>query len=98
MYEVLISPRYHWPSRAGTLNSYAAQKGAVDKVTGEELYDLVVRSKHRCHWCGWKLKVGRRSAKRRLLTFDHKIRLADDGTNTIDNLVVACFQCNSNRH
>ena len=38
-----------------------------------------------CHWCGKRAKK---------LTIDHVVPVSRGGTNEIDNLVFACFDCN----
>jgi len=40
-----------------------------------------------CYWCG----------KRPATTRDHRVRLIDGGSNSPDNIVFACEQCNYGR-
>lgn len=45
----------------------------------------------RCHWCNRRLK------KITDATIDHKIPRAKGGTNSQDNLVLACLNCNQDK-
>lgn len=100
---------YPWEQRAQRLNltvierwekwGYASPE-AVGKVTGEELYHLVAKAKGRCYWCGIVCKLGGRCSSRSTrpcLTFDHLMPLYRGGLNIIQNLVVACYRCNTSR-
>ncbi len=46
------------------------------------------RDNYKCHYCGQKVNENN-------ATLDHKIPLSKGGTNSKDNLVVCCFECNS---
>jgi 5-methylcytosine-specific restriction endonuclease McrA len=39
-----------------------------------------------------------RAKTKKIATVEHVVRLADGGTNSIKNLVVACVECNSRRN
>src|SRR3990167_7311576 len=50
-------------------------------------FKILLRDNFICQYCG-------RKAPEVKLEIDHKIPLSKKGTNTPDNLVVACFECN----
>lgn len=59
----------------------------------------------RCFYCdvktwikeGQKLSEISKDALKTMATIEHLERLADDGSNSADNIVVACHECNSRR-
>lgn len=58
---------------------------------------LIGRDGHRCAWCGRGLK-SRGLAKGNLIaTADHVIPKSKGGGNALDNLILACHQCNGRR-
>lgn len=57
------------------------------KVSASELASLQRASGGYCHYCG----------KKKRLSFDHVVPLKLGGKNTIDNMVMACLNCNSQK-
>lgn len=51
-----------------------------------------------CHWCKRKITHSYKVHCHEAATIDHLIRRCDGGPDTIDNLVLACGLCNSQRH
>lgn len=49
----------------------------------------------RCYWCG--LELGRGIGDERWPTIDHRIPTSKGGTNSQDNLVLACLKCNRDK-
>lgn len=64
-----------------------AQKKAVEgSYTSQQLQEQLQRQRSRCYYC--KVKLGD------LYHVDHIVPLSKDGTNNIDNIVLACPPCN----
>lgn len=99
----LIENEQFWIYRAANLNKRAIRKDKNGSVTPGELKNLVITPGLLCYHCNVKCRLGRNSshttktAKSRLLTFDHVVPLCKGGSNTIDNLVVSCKKCNNGR-
>ena len=59
------------------------------------LSELYYNQKGLCHYCGCKTRIsilpGNYPNK---ATIDHKVPKSNGGTNDIDNLVMACTECN----
>jgi 5-methylcytosine-specific restriction endonuclease McrA len=53
--------------------------------------DLLARDGNRCRWCDVPFTSGNPP------TMDHIVALKDGGTDRLDNLVLACAQCNNDR-
>jgi 5-methylcytosine-specific restriction endonuclease McrA len=53
---------------------------------------VVARDKHTCQYCGKPKLYGRN------LTIDHLIPRCNGGSNHVDNLIVACKQCNTKKN
>jgi len=58
-------------------------------LTHEEWEQILERNKHRCYYCGKKLKR---------LTMDHVVPLSKGGKHTKENIVPACKSCNSRKY
>jgi 5-methylcytosine-specific restriction endonuclease McrA len=96
----IVNDNSYWDSRAATLNAYAERKGASDRITGVQLKQLYLESYGECFWCGKAMVLGKAytpGQRDRVMSFDHVIRLVDEGTNTMDNLVCSCRKCNGER-
>jgi hypothetical protein len=70
-------------------------KTPKDKLLSEDYYKnpanrkiIFERDSSKCFYCGQKVNENN-------ATLDHKIPLSKGGTNSKDNLVVCCFECNS---
>lgn len=59
-----------------------------DKITQQELHDLLKNHHYKCFYCKIKVDVGIN------LHFDHKIPLSKNGPHSLENLVPACKTCN----
>lgn len=64
-------------------------------VTVEQLRELVVRSRSRCHYCGVVVKCRCIPAEPR--GFDHVLPRGRGGKHTISNMVVCCWPCNTSK-
>jgi len=69
-------------------NRRARMASAGGSFTGEELRLKYEEYDNRCVYCG----------SNGSLTSDHMVPLARGGSNTIDNIVPACFKCNNEKH
>jgi len=65
----------------------ARKKTNGGTVSKKELTELKAKSLGRCYYCGEKKK----------LSYDHVVPLKMGGRNSIDNLVMACINCNSQK-
>jgi 5-methylcytosine-specific restriction endonuclease McrA len=54
---------------------------------------LVKKSKGRCAYCNRLIGL-KREGKRQRMTIDHIVPRSKGGTNTADNLVASCRDCN----
>lgn len=50
---------------------------------------------HRCCYCGFRMNES--THWRRYPTFEHVIPVSTGGADLPDNIVIACFDCNSSR-
>ena len=60
-------------------------------ITKRTRFEVLRRDSHRCRYCGAGLDDGAR------LTVDHVTPVALGGTDTPDNLVAACIDCNAGK-
>lgn len=58
-----------------------------DKLRQQHIVDLLKHQKHRCWWCGKKIKGNE-------YHIDHVIPIMRGGTNDVSNLRIACPECN----
>ena len=72
---------------ASALQERAKLAGAAGEVSATRLRDRILESGGRCEWCGCNL-VGAE------FELDHIVSLAQGGSHTPANLVVACPSCN----
>ena len=49
----------------------------------------------KCCWCGCKTTLDK--DKRNSVTVEHVVPRAEGGTNSLENLALACYACNNNR-
>ena len=63
------------------------KKANGGKISGDELNAIKDKAKGKCFYCGVKKK----------LSFDHVNPLKLGGTNSVDNIVMACINCNSRK-
>lgn len=89
------------------LQSLKAKTGVLKKLLGihnpyagkgRKITRLIARDGPRCHWCQRVTNPNLPQISPLRSTVDHLIRRADGGSNDMENLVVACRQCNSSRH
>lgn len=66
----------------------------VHKALERKLH-LFKRQKGKCHWC--KRQMNHRHLDPLSATLDHVIPRADGGMGILENLVVACKECNERR-
>ena len=71
-------------------NRKARKKSAGGSHTAVELQEQFHRQRGRCYYC--KVKLGKRWHG------DHIIPLSKGGSNSIDNIVVACPDCNQSKY
>ena len=70
-------------------NAYRARaRAAGGQFTSAEWHALVERHGHKCAYCG---AVGP-------LEVDHRVPLSRGGTNSTDNVLPACRNCNGTKH
>jgi hypothetical protein len=72
---------------ASAMNSRAKSLGKAGRLTIRDLRHRIYESGGRCEWCGVDLV-------RRDFELDHILYLSGGGTNHVDNLAVACPDCN----
>lgn len=72
---------------ASSMNARARRLQANDQLTAGGLRDRIFESRGCCEWCGKDLV-------NQDFELDHVYSLGQRGTNTVDNLVVACPDCN----
>ena len=79
--------RARYATYAATRRARLANAGG--SFTSEEWQALIDRYAGRCAYCG---------AASDELTVDHVVPLSKGGSNAIENIVPACFSCNSAKH
>ena len=72
---------------ASAMNARAKRVKAKGVLTADRLRDRILESGGCCEWCGVDLV-------NQAFELDHVYSLSQQGTNTSDNLVVACPDCN----
>lgn len=72
---------------ASALNARAKQTRAAGRLSAFDLRDRILASGGRCEWCGTGLVNA-------AFELDHIISLKHRGSNTAENLAVACPDCN----
>ena len=83
----------YWRSPKGKtvmMNAMHRRRSRISKtstVTSSEMLALKRKAKS-CYYCGIKTKA---------LTFDHIQPISKEGTHTLDNLIMACAPCNSQK-
>jgi 5-methylcytosine-specific restriction endonuclease McrA len=50
-----------------------------------------------CWYCGKKMSIGLGTGNGDCCTLEHRMALMNGGTNTIDNIVLCCFECNTKK-
>jgi 5-methylcytosine-specific restriction endonuclease McrA len=71
-----------------------ATPGRTERV---ELSDIMGRDGGRCQLCGCKVKMPTGTWSKQMATLDHIIPLSRGGAHTMDNVQLACAQCNSTK-
>lgn len=69
---------------------YRTRKKVTDDGTVTDEFLKALYAMEHCHYCLQYTEPEQRTA-------DHKIALASDGKHSADNLVMACFSCNSSK-
>lgn len=72
---------------ASALNGRAKQARARGRLSACDLRDRIFNSGGRCEWCGRRLVNA-------AFELDHIISLKQRGSNTAENLAIACPDCN----
>lgn len=70
------------------LNERATRRGKRRGISKSLRMDIFERDGFRCQYCGRTIQDGIK------LHVDHKVAVANGGTNDIDNLVTSCDECN----
>lgn len=79
--------------RVSSGNRRARKRNAQGTHTTDELYQQLRRQKNKCYYCHVKLGKERNS-----WVAEHVIPLSRGGSNSIDNIVIACPTCNLRKH
>lgn len=84
-----------WRNRAKTLNGRARMFQAEGHLEPGDLREIVKRDQSRCVYCNRELDyLSRGDGTSATASFDHIIRLVDGGSNSYENVVCACRDCN----
>jgi len=67
---------------------YARMKETINTITWLEWMDILKLHKYKCAYCGVKFTLDNIPIK------DHVIPISKSGTNSKDNIVPACKECN----
>lgn len=73
-----------------SLKIRARRYGVKDTLTFEEIVSAAMSPDAVCYHC-------KRQRRRQYLCFDHLVAMCNGGSNSIDNLVLSCFQCNTSK-
>lgn len=69
------------------MNRRAQAHNAAGRITSAQLRDCLMACAGRCEWCGT-------GVVNQQIEIDHIVSLVQGGSNTADNLAVACPSCN----
>lgn len=58
---------------------------------------LINTREHQCYWCDKPLRTDAAPRTSQAIELDHLIPVIHGGTDTEDNLVLACFPCNASK-
>lgn len=84
-----------WQNRSRHLLHRARMFQAEGRLSATDLRHIVRRDGSRCVYCNRELDYTQAgNGKADAASFDHIIRLADGGSNTYENVVCACRECN----
>ncbi len=72
--------------RARKINAHAAERGAGDRITAEDLRAIRQRDRGRCVFC-----------KAETTEVDHDLALSRGGRNIRENLQLCCRPCNQRK-
>lgn len=75
--------RYPEAIKARTQN----RRASGDKLRAQHIAGLLEHQKHRCWWCGKRIKGNEYHV-------DHVIPIVRGGTNALNNLCISCPECN----
>ena len=79
-------------------SAFRVLRKANGKRFGERINRLIARDGLRCHWCGRLCNKKLSPCADLYPTVEHVVRRADGGSSAMHNLVLACRQCNNERH
>jgi 5-methylcytosine-specific restriction endonuclease McrA len=68
----------------------AWENNCKNKVTTEQINELIDKSSNICFWCDMEIPAGQ-------MHLDHIYPLSKGGENSINNLVVSCADCNKRK-
>ncbi|MDD4972338.1 MAG: HNH endonuclease [Paludibacter sp.] len=81
------------------INNRAKKRGQFDNITVEDLIFLVKSQNGKCFYCKKDVKMYEDNRKYSdALSFDHKLSMGLGGTNTLNNIVMCCKECNQKRN
>jgi 5-methylcytosine-specific restriction endonuclease McrA len=89
--EPLTSDRAREICAASGANRRARKIAAGGRYTADQVADLLKKQSSKCANCGCEL-TGRNMAR------DHRVPLANGGSNDISNIELLCRPCNSRKH
>lgn len=57
---------------------------------------LILEQDNKCYYCSCEMN-NKRPMNKETATFEHLIRVVNGGSNSVTNLVIACYRCNTSR-